>query len=61
MIPPKWHLQRQLLTLIKCPELLGQICWTDLSWPAEKGWGLFKDQNNGAEFAFQIQMRWDPE
>lgn len=28
MIPTKCHLQGQLLTLIKHPELLGQICWT---------------------------------
>lgn len=28
MIPAKWHLQGQLLTLIKRPELLGQIHWT---------------------------------
>ena len=28
MIPAKCHLQGQLLTLIKCPEFMGQICWT---------------------------------
>lgn len=28
MIPAECHLQGQLFTLIKCPELLGQICWT---------------------------------
>lgn len=71
MISSKCHLQGQLLILIKCPELLGQICWTvkqksllwaaDLSWPAGKGHRFVKYLNNGAEFAFQIPLRQDPE
>lgn len=73
MIPAKCHLQGQLFTLIKCPKLLGQICWTVKQKSLSHRWlispGLLggdgdlfvKDQNNGAEFAFQIQLRWDPE
>lgn len=71
MMPAKRHLQGQLFSLIKNPELLGQICWTvkqkSLShrWlisPAAGDGDLFvKDQNNRVEFAFQIQLRWDPE
>lgn len=70
MIPAKCHLQGQLFTLIKCPELLGQICWTltqitlsyvaDLSWPSGRGWGFVcQGAEQRTEFAFQIQLRWE--
>lgn len=73
-IPPaKCHLQGQLFTVTKFPEVLGQVCWTVKQKSLSRRWlispsllggdgDLFvKDQNNRAEFAFQIQLRWDPE
>lgn len=38
MIPAECHLQGQLFTLIKCPELLGQICWTVKQKPLSRWW-----------------------
>lgn len=37
MVPAKWHLQGQLLTLLMCPEPLGRICWTVKQKPLSRG------------------------